>query len=105
MRTEVSPRGQKLRFAVFLFAPVLFLYMVFFVDLDPQKPIITYTLAVAILMALWWVVEIVPLAVTSLLPFVLFPIMGVMNGKAVASNYLATFIFDITLDANLEWAK
>lgn len=93
MRIEVSPRGQKLRFAVFLFAPVLFLYMVFFVDLDPQKPIITYTLAVAILMALWWVVEIVPLAVTSLLPFVLFPILGVMNGKAVASNYFNDIIF------------
>jgi len=90
---KVSSRGQKLRFAVFLAAPLLFLYLIFFVNLDPEKPIITYTLAVAILMAIWWVVEIVPLAVTSLLPFILFPILGVMNGKAVASNYFNDIIF------------
>jgi len=67
--------------------------MVFFVDLEPNKPIITYTLAVAILMALWWITEIVPLGVTSLLPFLLFPLLGVMNGKAVASNYFNDIIF------------
>ena len=93
MRAGVSLKGQKARYAIFLLAPVLFLYIVFFVELDPDKPIITYTLAVAILMALWWIVEIVPLGVTSLLPFLLFPILGVMNGKTVASNYFNDIIF------------
>lgn len=78
---------------LFLLAPVFFLYFILFVDLDPDKPIITYTLAVAILMALWWIAEIVPLGVTSLLPFLLFPLLGVMNGKAVASNYFNDIIF------------
>lgn len=54
---------------------------------------ISYTLAVAILMALWWVTEVVPLAITSLLPFVLFPILGIMNGKIVASHYFNDIIF------------
>lgn len=78
---------------MFLAAPVLFFYFVFFVELDKDHPAITYTLAVALLMALWWITEIVPLAVTSLLPFVLFPVLGVMNGKEVASNYFNDIIF------------
>ena len=66
-----NTRGQTIKNIVFLAAPVLFLYLVFFVELDKDHPAITYTLAVAVLMALWWVTEVVPLAVTSLLPFVL----------------------------------
>jgi len=85
--------GNRIKYGVFLFAPILFLYLVFFVELDAENPILTYTLAVAILMALWWVTEVIPLAVTSLLPFVLFPILGIMNGKVVASNYFNDIIF------------
>ncbi len=85
--------GNRIRSGVFVLAPILFLFLVFFVDLDPSRPEITYTLAVALLMALWWVTEIIPLPVTSLLPVVLFPILGVMNGKAVAANYFNDIIF------------
>lgn len=85
--------AQRIKFGVFLAAPLLFLYLVFFVELDKENPAATYTLAVALLMALWWVTEIIPLAVTSLLPFVLFPVLGVMNGKVVASNYFNDIIF------------
>lgn len=88
-----SNRGQSIKNIVFLAAPVLFFYLVFFVELDKDQPAITYTLAVALLMAIWWVTEVIPLAVTSLLPFVLFPILGVMNGKVVASNYFNDIIF------------
>lgn len=90
---ESDTLGKQIRTIVFLAAPVLFLYLIFFVELDKDNPAITYTLAVALLMALWWITEIIPLAVTSLLPFVLFPILGVMNGKVVASNYFNDIIF------------
>lgn len=93
MNLQISSTGQKIKYGVFLFAPVLFLYLVFFVELDPNNPAITYTLAVALLMALWWVSEVIPLAVTSLLPVILFPLLGVMNGKVVASNYFNDIIF------------
>ncbi len=94
MEDQTSNRkGNRIKWGVFLFAPVLFLLLVFGVDLEPGKPEITYTLAVALLMALWWITEIVPLAVTSLLPFVLFPMLGVMNGKTVAGNYFNDIIF------------
>ena len=92
--TRVNPLdGRRIKLGLFLFAPVLFFILVFGVELDPNRPEITYTLAVALLMALWWITEIVPLAVTSLLPFILFPMLGVMNGKAVASNYFNDIIF------------
>ena len=55
-------KGNRIKWGVFLFAPLLFLILVFGVDLEPGRPEITYTLAVALLMALWWITEIVPLA-------------------------------------------
>ncbi len=64
-----------------------------FVDLRPGHPEVTRMLAVAVLMAVWWVTEAVPLAVTALLPVVLFPLMGIMNGKAVSSTYFNHIIF------------
>jgi sodium-dependent dicarboxylate transporter 2/3/5 len=85
--------GQNVKYGLFLGAPLLFLYLVFFVQLDSENPKITYTLAVALVMAFWWITEVIPLAITSLLPLVLFPILGVMNGKDVASTYFNDIIF------------
>jgi sodium-dependent dicarboxylate transporter 2/3/5 len=45
------------------------------------------TLAVAVLMAVWWMTEAVPLAVTSLVPLVLFPCLQVSPVADVARNY------------------
>ena len=90
---QIKSIGQRIKFGAFLAGPILFFYLVFFVELDKNNPAVSYTLAVAVLMALWWITEIVPLAVTSLLPFILFPVLGVMNGKLVASNYFNDIIF------------
>jgi sodium-dependent dicarboxylate transporter 2/3/5 len=73
--------------------PVASLYLAFFADLAPGKPEISYTLAIAVLMAGWWITEIIPLAITALLPVVLFPVFGVMDGKAVSSAYFNHVIF------------
>lgn len=39
-------------------------------------------------MAFYWVTEAVPLAVTSMIPLFLFPILGVLPAKKVASEYV-----------------
>jgi sodium-dependent dicarboxylate transporter 2/3/5 len=39
-------------------------------------------------MAVYWITEAVPLAVTALLPLILFPILGVLTAKTVAMEYL-----------------
>jgi sodium-dependent dicarboxylate transporter 2/3/5 len=72
---------------------ILFLVVILFFDLDPDNKSVTYTLAIAILMAIWWITEVVPLAVTSLLPVVLFPLFGIMNGKDVSATYFNHVIF------------
>ncbi len=85
--------GQTARYALFILAPLLAIYIITFTDLDPGNPAVTNTLAVAILMALWWVTEVVPLAVTSLLPIVLFPMLGIMDGREVSATYFNHVIF------------
>ncbi|XP_034237208.1 protein I'm not dead yet [Thrips palmi] len=41
-----------------------------------------------LLLAVFWVSEVVPLAVTSLLPVVLFPVLGVLSTEQVCVSYL-----------------
>ena len=77
----------------FILGPGLFFWIIFFLDLEPGKPSVTYTLAIAVLMAIWWITEVIPLAITALLPVVLFPLFGVMNGKDVSSTYFNHVIF------------
>ncbi|MBI9038929.1 MAG: anion permease [Bacteroidales bacterium] len=69
------------------------MFFILFCDIEPGKPQVTYTLAIAILMAVWWITEIVPLAITSLLPVVLFPLFGIMDGKNVSATYFNHVIF------------
>ena len=73
--------------------PLVFLIIIIFFRLDPDRPVITFTFAAAIWMAVWWISEAVPLAITSLLPVVLFPLLGIMDGKAVSSTYFNHVIF------------
>ncbi|XP_038830120.1 solute carrier family 13 member 5-like isoform X1 [Salvelinus namaycush] len=43
---------------------------------------------VIILMALYWCTECMPLAVTGLLPVILFPMMGIMESSEVCNQYM-----------------
>lgn len=51
------------------------------------------TAAVAVLMAVWWVGEALPLAATALLPLVLFPFLGVSEIEDAAAPYADDVIF------------
>ncbi|MQY79056.1 MAG: DASS family sodium-coupled anion symporter [Bacteroidetes bacterium] len=73
--------------------PVASLLLLVFYDLAPENPLVTYTASVALLMAVWWITEAVPLAVTALIPVALFPLFGIMNGKEVSSLYFNHVIF------------
>ena len=50
-------------------------------------------IAIAIWMVLWWVTETVNIAVTALLPLVLFPLTKVMEIADVGANYGSPIIF------------
>ncbi|MFO7778989.1 MAG: DASS family sodium-coupled anion symporter [Nitriliruptoraceae bacterium] len=51
------------------------------------------TAAVAVLMAVWWVAETLPLAVTSLLPVVLLPLTGALELSATTRAYGNPLVF------------
>ncbi|MBL1142648.1 MAG: DASS family sodium-coupled anion symporter [Proteobacteria bacterium] len=52
-----------------------------------------HVLAVAALMASWWVTEAIPIPATALLPILLFPILGVMSGTEVTQPYAHHLIY------------
>jgi len=75
------------------FGLIVFTSILLFTDLEPGKPEITRTFAVAMLMAIWWVTEALPLAVTALVPLAAFPLLGIIDGKNVSGAYMNHIIF------------
>jgi len=72
---------------------ILFLLIIFFTDLDPSNPQLTIMAAIAVLMAVWWITEAIPLSVTSLIPLILFPLFGILSEDEIAESYINSVIF------------
>jgi sodium-dependent dicarboxylate transporter 2/3/5 len=51
------------------------------------------TLAAAVMIASWWITVAIPIPATSLLPLVLFPVLGVMKAGTAATQYANNNIF------------
>lgn len=96
--TDHSPKPENQRPSLakrygFWLGMVAFLAVLLFTDLDPDNPLVTRMAAVAVLMAVWWITEAIPLAATSLVPLVAFPLLGLMTGKQTAPIYVNHIIF------------
>ncbi|MEN8008363.1 MAG: SLC13 family permease [Candidatus Krumholzibacteriota bacterium] len=76
-----------------ILGPLLFLMTVLFLDMDPDRAAPSRMAAVAVLMAVWWITDAIPLYATSLLPMVLFPLLGILPGKTTAPLYVNSTIF------------
>ncbi|EDV21875.1 uncharacterized protein TRIADDRAFT_12696, partial [Trichoplax adhaerens] len=67
---------------------------------------IASTAYAVIIIASFWVLELVPLAVTALLPIFLFPILGVLPSKDVVPNYfnntIGLFVGGLTVAVAIE---
>jgi sodium-dependent dicarboxylate transporter 2/3/5 len=72
----------------------IFLFVIIwsFVDFGPEQSNARIVAAVAALMASWWIFESVPLAATSLVPLIFFPLFGVVNATAIADKYMNSTI-------------
>lgn len=77
----------------FLSGPVAALLLWFFADLEPGKPAVTLMAGVTLWVALWWLFEVLDLAVTSFLPLILLPALGLMDMKEVAAQYMEPIVF------------
>jgi len=72
--------------------PLVALAILAGVDISAH-PQATAMLAVASWMAIWWISESVPLALTALIPLIFFPLLGITTGREVAPKYLNSIIF------------
>lgn len=73
--------------------PLLFLALVLLPQPEGLQPEGQKTMAVAALMACWWITEALPIPATALIPLVAFPYLGIMNYRDVAPNYGDSIIF------------
>lgn len=51
------------------------------------------TTAIVLLMASWWMTQALPLTATALLPFILFPLFGIMGAGDAAGSYYSPILF------------
>lgn len=73
--------------------PLLFILIYFFLKPEGMpQPAIAVT-AVTVWIAVWWVTEAIPLAATSLLPIILFPLLGILDTKQTARSYGDEIVF------------
>lgn len=77
----------------FLGGIAVFLLMVFSSPPENLSPEGWYTAAVALLMAIWWMTEVMPIAATAMLPLVLFPVLGIVGITDAATPYANPMIF------------
>lgn len=92
MEATIANKKTTLQKSGLILGPVLFI-LVLFLNLDPANPNVTRMAAVAVLMAVLWVTEAIPLATTSLIPVILYPLLGIMKGKSAAGVYFSSTIF------------
>ena len=52
-----------------------------------QPPAVCWTAGVTLLCAVWWISEALPMAVTALVPFAIFPLVGVLTPAQVGQAY------------------
>jgi solute carrier family 13 (sodium-dependent dicarboxylate transporter), member 2/3/5 len=72
--------------------PLLFAIMLFIEPEGLSGPG-KYTLAATLWMAVWWVTECVPIAVTAFLPLILFPLLGIMSIQDTGAAFGDPVIF------------
>lgn len=73
--------------------PLLFLLTLYALPLPGLSFEGRAVLATTAWMAVWWVTEAIPLGITSLMPLILLPLMGAVDGNTAASSYGASLIF------------
>jgi len=75
-------------------AGVVLFFVLLLLPPPESMPIAAWrVVAVGLLMAFWWVTEVLPVAATALLPVVLFPLMGVMGLGETVTPYADPIIF------------
>lgn len=84
---------EKIQKIGFILGVISFILILIFFNPDPAKPAIGKVAAVAVLMAFWWITEAIPMAATSMIPLIFFPLLGVLSGADISAAYINSVIF------------
>ncbi|MCH7851838.1 MAG: anion permease, partial [Candidatus Marinimicrobia bacterium] len=77
----------------FILGPLLFVLTLLFVHPEGLSKEANAVLATTLWVAVWWILEVVPIAVTSLLPIILFPITGALKIGETTASYGHKYVF------------
>lgn len=76
-----------------LLGPLSFLLVRYFFHPDGLSPEANAILAATIWIAIWWITEAIPIAVTALLPIILFPLTGGLSLSQTTASYGHIYVF------------
>lgn len=88
-----TDQGEKRKIAGLLAGPLAFLLVWNFFNPEGLPPEALAVLACTCWMAVWWITEAIPIAVTALLPIVLFPLLGGLDLATTTAAYGHRFVF------------
>ena len=70
-----------------ILGPLLFIILLIMPVPAGMEPAAMRVAAITLLMATWWITEAIPIPATSLLPIILYPLLGVMESSQVTIAY------------------
>ncbi|MFO7720930.1 MAG: SLC13 family permease [Gillisia sp.] len=82
-----------LRALILLAGPLTFTIMQLIGKPDSMPEAAFDVLCVTIWMAIWWVTEVVPIAITALLPIILFPLTGALSIETTTAAFGHKYVF------------
>ncbi len=83
----MKPKSGRVQVLGLWLGPILALATFAGCSLSGLNPKASLTAGITMLCAVWWILEPIPIPVTSLIPFALFPVAGVLDHKTVATAY------------------
>ena len=92
MAESQSPYSNSKRTGLIL-GPLLFIVTILFVHPSGLSPQANAVLACTLWVAVWWITEAIPIAVTSLLPIILFPLSGGLSISETTASYGHKYVF------------
>jgi len=90
---DISEGRSRHQFVGLFLGPAIALLMVLAGAPDELSDAAWRAAAIGVLMAVWWATEAVPIAVTALLPIVLFPLFGVASIQHTTAPYANKVIY------------
>lgn len=76
-----------------ILGPLIFVLFQYIEPPEGLNPVAFMLLGITIWMAIWWVFEVVPIAVTALIPIIVFPLFDVLTISETTAQYGHKYVF------------